>query len=131
MIKSNGFTLVELLVVIAVIIILSTIGLGVYKDVAGKARDAQRKSDIDAIAKAYENSYTPDGYRELMITDFTKGNIPTPPEGGNYDGEIHPPASSPRMSSFVVCARLEGFEGSDSCTPSGQYCYCISSAQSR
>ena len=51
-IKNNGFTLVELLVVISIISILTVISLGSYTSVQIKARDAQRKSDLNAVSKA-------------------------------------------------------------------------------
>ncbi len=63
--KNKGFTLIELLVVIAIIAVLSTIGFAVFSGVQKGARDAKRRSDIDAIAKALEiyksqnNTYTP------------------------------------------------------------------------
>lgn len=49
--KSKGFTLVELLVVIAVIGILSSIVLVGYNGTRGQARDAKRISDLQNILK--------------------------------------------------------------------------------
>lgn len=56
----KGFTLIELLVVIAIIGILTTIGIGNFRTARTKARDAERKSDLQTIAKsleAYANDY--------------------------------------------------------------------------
>lgn len=50
----KGFTLIELLVVISIIAILSVIGITVFSNVQKGARDAKRRGDIDAIAKALE-----------------------------------------------------------------------------
>lgn len=50
----RGFTLVELLVVISIIAILSVVGITVFSGVQKNARDAKRRGDIDAIAKALE-----------------------------------------------------------------------------
>lgn len=55
--REKGFTLVELLVVITIIGILSTIGLTIYSGVQNKAQDVKKKQDIDAIATAYELNY--------------------------------------------------------------------------
>lgn len=49
-----GFTLMELMLVIAIIMILSVIGIGSYTQATVKSRDTQRKNDLSQIAKALE-----------------------------------------------------------------------------
>ncbi|MDP1722084.1 MAG: prepilin-type N-terminal cleavage/methylation domain-containing protein [Candidatus Gottesmanbacteria bacterium] len=51
---SSGFTLMELLVVMAILGILVTVGLTSYKSVQAKSRDSKRKSDLKQIATALE-----------------------------------------------------------------------------
>jgi prepilin-type N-terminal cleavage/methylation domain-containing protein len=53
----NGFTLLELLVVLAIIAILIAIGVAAFSAAQLRARDAQRKSDLKTIASALENYY--------------------------------------------------------------------------
>lgn len=50
----KGFTLVELLIVIAILSILSTIGVANFRSARLKAMDAGRKSDLQTIAKSLE-----------------------------------------------------------------------------
>lgn len=50
----NGFTLVEVLVVAAIIAVLSTIGVASYQVVGRNGRDAKRKSDLASIQQALE-----------------------------------------------------------------------------
>src|SRR5476649_1516205 len=50
--KTTGFTLVELIVVIAIIFILTAIGLIVYSGVNQRARDAARLADLNQLNQA-------------------------------------------------------------------------------
>jgi general secretion pathway protein G len=52
--RQKGFTIVELLVVIVVIGILAAITVTAYNGVQGRARDAERISDLKNIADALE-----------------------------------------------------------------------------
>ena len=52
--KQSGFTIVELLIVIVVIGILAAIVITTFTGVQKKARDADRKSDINAIYSQVE-----------------------------------------------------------------------------
>lgn len=113
--KKSGFTLVELLVVISIIAILSTIGITVYSGVQKTAQDTKRKVDINAIAKAYEQKYnfTTQTYGEVTDTDFVGGKKPTDPYGKDYLGLLTTPTNA-----FKVCATLSN--NSDYCRSSSR-----------
>lgn len=51
---ANGFTLLELLVVLAIIGILTGIGLASFTSAQVRARDSQRKADLKVIASVLE-----------------------------------------------------------------------------
>lgn len=73
----QGFTLVELMVVVAIIAILAAIGVTVFSGQQKNARDSRRKSDIDAIATALESKRgIATTYSALATTDFANGSIP-------------------------------------------------------
>lgn len=59
--NNSGFTIVEILIVIAMIAILATIIVVAYNGTQQCARDSVRKSDIHAITAALENYYTING----------------------------------------------------------------------
>lgn len=63
--RRHGFTIVELLIIIAVIGILATVTLVYYSGAQGRARDTRRKTDIGIII----------GYLELYAADH-QGQYP-------------------------------------------------------
>lgn len=79
--SSLGFTLIELMVAIAIVAILSMIGLVVFNYAQGGGRDAKRKSDLQAIAQALKANRTPGEVKYQQITgdDFAGKLIPTDP----------------------------------------------------
>lgn len=60
--KQSGFTIVELLIVIVIIGILATLVIVTFSGVQQKARDSERKTDINAVANVLEAFYANAGY---------------------------------------------------------------------
>lgn len=65
--KTNGFTIVELLIVIVVIAILAAITIVAFNGIQGRARDAQRVQDLKAIVKTLELHKTTNGAYPLAV----------------------------------------------------------------
>lgn len=77
----SGLTLIELLVVMVIMSILATVGFGQYRTSQIKARDAQRKGDLDNIARALEMYYNdhdsyPDSDSGLLWIDSNGDGTP-------------------------------------------------------
>lgn len=79
----RGFTLVELLVVVSIIAILSVIGITIFTSAQQSARNARRRGDIDAIAKALEVNKGATTYNVLADTQFTSGARPVDSNNGS------------------------------------------------
>jgi prepilin-type N-terminal cleavage/methylation domain-containing protein len=113
--KLFGFTLVELLIAIAVLALLAAVALTVYNGFQRNARDAKRKADVESFAQAFESNYDDhptviNHYRQLQSTNFATGQIPDDPlSSQHYDGTGA--FSSPPAADYCVCAHLENGNG--------------------
>jgi prepilin-type N-terminal cleavage/methylation domain-containing protein len=67
----RGFTLMEIMIVIALMMILSVIGIGSFTQATVKSKDTQRKNNLAEISKALESFYTDVG-RYPLSTDSEK-----------------------------------------------------------
>src|SRR5438132_1966579 len=74
--RSQGFTIVELLIVIVVIGILAALVIVQFTNVQARARDAERKSDIRALQSKVAEYYALNGNYPLTINAINSpGNV--------------------------------------------------------
>lgn len=143
----NGFTLVELLVVISIISILTVISVSSYTSAQIKSRDSQRKSDLDSVSKALMMYYNDTG--KFPNPPFPFGNSTVGFTGANAIVYMRQTPQDPKKSSdssyfyvyktdgklFNLFAKLENTKDSQcQTTPylvdGKNYCYGISSPNS-
>ena len=65
--RQSGFTIVELLIVIVIIGILATLVIVTFSGVQQRARDSERKTDINAIAGQLEAVYAKNGAYPTLL----------------------------------------------------------------
>lgn len=65
--RKNGFTFIELLVVITIIAVLFAVGTVSYITISQNSRDARRKADLESIRQALEMCRTIDGAYPVSI----------------------------------------------------------------
>jgi len=114
-----GFTLLELIVVIAIISILSTIGINSFTAAQRRSRDAKRMTDIREIQTALEQYYSICGYLYPTLIPggfYNSINCPAPPISimPMVPVDPKPPSMTPYYcqttcdgSIYTVCAALE------------------------
>ena len=123
--KSSGFTLVELIVVIAILGLLATIGLSSFRTSQIKGRDSQRKNDLAQIQRALELYYN-DHQQYPLSGEFPGGGgiweddegtlyMKEVPEDLKFDGY---PYDSTDGSYYKIYARLEN-ENDPAINPDG------------
>ena len=72
--RARGFTLIEMLVVVAIIGLLSTLVFIAYNNARSKARDAIRSGDVAQLRKGLEIYYNATGGFPAALADGEIGN---------------------------------------------------------
>ena len=86
--KNGGFTLVELIVVIAILAILAGVAIPAYSGYITKAKDAQVVVDLDAVATAAQAANATAGAISKIEVKGTAITVTATPKDANFDANF-------------------------------------------
>lgn len=112
--RMKGFTLLELMIVVAIVGILTAVAYPSYQNYVQQARRADAQADLMQLAQWMERQFTVNGtYRNASgaapTLPFTKS-----PSDGN-DSYYGLTVATPDASSFTLTATASGAQVGDSC----------------
>lgn len=106
---SAGFTLLEVLVVVAIIGILISIGTAAFTSAQKKSRDSRRQGDLRSIQSAFEQYYADNtGYPTSSSCSVSATYLPAGIPKDPKTAVAYTITCDASGSSYCSCALLEG-----------------------
>lgn len=106
----TGFTLIELMIAVAIIAILASIALPAYQEQIRKSRRAQAKADLVEYAQLAERYFTVNN----TYVGFALPTSQSPREAG-ATARYNLPAPTTTATTFTLTANATGAQASDRC----------------
>ena len=140
----RGFTLIEIMVSVSIMVILTIIGVVSYSQINKRSRDVKRKGDIEQIRSALEMYRSDDvgypagnypnwgiasDYLGILVGTYIPA-IPTDPQQSSWNYYyIATNMDDNKYYGYCVCGMLETINAlSSTCSVSyGTYNYCLKS----
>lgn len=123
--KQQGFTLLELVIVIVIIAILALIGFQALVDGPKRARDTQRKNDLRNIKTALETYFTDFNEYPAATNNLQPDYMKDVPEDPQTKGAYTYTTTGTPPATFVLESTLE--RNDQQATPAGSKTYQVTS----
>lgn len=132
--NNKGFTLIELMVAMLIVVTLSTIGMMSYRAGVRRSNDAKKIEDMKSVQRAMEQYYAAEGnytsYSDGALTtssgDTLLRDFPESPE------DDKPYSKDSDADGYCYCAQLNKTDGGNSgadCNYAGEGYYCVDNRQ--
>ncbi|MEL1263765.1 type IV pilin protein [Pseudoxanthomonas putridarboris] len=106
-----GFTLIELMIVVAVVAILAAVAYPSYQDQIRKSRRAQAKADLVEYAQLAERYHTSNN----TYVGFELPTNQSPREGGTAHYALTPVGAFTGVNTYTITATAQGGQAADKC----------------
>lgn len=112
--RSRGFTLLELMIVVAIILILAAIALPIYSQYGYRARRPDGQNLLLSIANAEERYYATNN-KYGLVTDVGYSTDPAPSEKDYYTATVEVTGTSSSAFTAIATPVTGGDQAKDDC----------------
>lgn len=117
MVRVRGFTLIELMVVVAIVAILAAVAIPSYTRYTFRARRAEGQALLMHIANAQERYYAVHNrYGDLVAIGYSSSPLALS-ENGHYQAQVSLEDSHGTAQAYVATATGQGIQAADACGP--------------
>ena len=115
MARSRGFTLIELMIVVAIIAILAAIAVPAYQRYGYRARRVDGQQLLLTIANAEERYYAVNNQYTTDVTKIGFTGTSAVSNNGYYSATITPASGSTSAQTYLAKAAPQGAQSNDVC----------------